>query len=90
MYNLSVILVQNDGSHVKTNKSLSVYYYSRQDLSLTSVTPNEVLKEDLSRYVTLVGSGFFDWKETVCYFNSRESRDVIYVNETHLKCKVSR
>lgn len=88
VYNLSVTIVHNDKPDVKTNKSLPVYYYSSPDLSLTSVTPNKTLKGDLPRYVTLNGSGFFDWKETVCYFGSQESSDVIYVDETRLRCKV--
>ena len=88
MYNLSVTIVHDDKPDVRTNNSLPVYYYSRQDLSLTSVIPHEVLKGDLPQYVTLNGSGFFDWRETVCYFGSQEARDVIYNNETHLQCKV--
>ena len=70
------------------NNSLQIYYYLSPDLSLTDVTPNEVLMEDLPQYVTLVGSGFFDWKDTVCYFGSQESSDVNYINDTHLECKV--
>lgn len=89
VYNLSVTIVHSNQADVRTNKSLPVYYYSRSDLSLTSVIPNEVLKGDLPQYVILNGSGFFDWKETVCYFGSQETRDVVYVNETHLQCKVS-
>lgn len=89
VYNLSVTIVHSNQADVRTNKSLPVYYYSRSDLSLTSVIPNEVLKGDLPQYVILNGSGFFDWKETVCYFGSQETRDVLYVNETHLQCKVS-
>ena len=88
VYNLSVTIVHDDKADVRTNNLLPVYYYSRQDLSLTSVIPDEVLKADLPQYVTLNGSGFFDWKETVCYFGSRETRDVLYINETHLGCKV--
>ena len=90
MYNLSVTIVHDDMADVRTNNSLPVYYYSSQNLSLASVIPDEVLKGDLPQNVTLRGSGFFDWKETVCYFGSQETRDVIYINETHLQCKVSR
>ena len=90
MYNLSVTIVHDNDTDVRTNNSLPVYYYSSENLSLTSVIPDEVLKDDLPQYVTLSGSGFFDWKETVCYFGPRETRDVIYINETHLQCKVSR
>lgn len=88
VYNLSVTIVQNGKADVKTNKSLPVYYYRTQDLSLTSVIPNELLKEDLPLNVTLNGRGFFNWKETRCYFGSLESSDVIFVNETHIQCKV--
>lgn len=90
VYNLSVTIVHNDKADVKTNNSLPVYYYSSPDLSLTSVIPDEVLKEDLPQYVTLNGSGFFDWKETVCYFGPQETSDVNFINDTHLECKVSR
>lgn len=90
VYNLSVTIVHDNEMDVRTNNSLQVYYYSTQDLFLTSVIPAEILKGDPPEYVTLNGSGFFDWKETVCYFGSQETRDVIYINETHLKCKVSR
>lgn len=89
VYNLSVTIVHDDQADVRTNNSLPVYYYSSQDLSLTSVLPDEVLKDDLPQHVTLNGSGFFDWKETVCYFDSQKTRDVIYINETHLQCRVS-
>ena len=89
VYNLSVTIVHNDTANVTTNNSLPVYYYSSQNLSLTGVVPNEVPKEDLPQHVTLNGSGFFDWKETVCYFGSQKTRDVIYINETHLQCEVS-
>jgi len=88
VYNLSVTIVHDNEMDVKTNNSLPVYYYSSQDLFLTNVIPAEVLKGDPPEYVTLNGSGFFDWKETVCYFGSQETRDVIYNNETHLECKV--
>ena len=89
MYNLSVTIVHNDKVVLRTNNSLPVYYYSRQNLSLTSVIPDEVLKADLPQDVTLNGSGFFDWKETVCYLGSQKTEDVTYINETHLECKVS-
>ncbi|XP_078356225.1 uncharacterized protein LOC144641040, partial [Oculina patagonica] len=87
VYNLSVTIVHSNQANVRTNKSLPVYYYSRSDLSLTNVIPNVVLKGDLPQYVTLNGSGLFNWTETVCYFGSQETRDVVYVNETHLQCK---
>ncbi|CAH3198223.1 unnamed protein product, partial [Porites evermanni] len=67
-YNLSVIITQSGQADVKTNTSLQIYYYNCTDLSLTGVVPNEVLLDELPRYVTLEGSGFFDWEETVCYF----------------------
>ena len=90
VYNLSVTIVHDNEMDVRTNNSLPVYYYSSQDLFLTSVIPAEILKGDPPEYVTLNGSGFFDWEETVCYFGSQETMDIIYINETHLKCKVSR
>ena len=89
VYNLSVTIVHDDKDDVRTNNSLPVYYYSSQNLSLTSVRPDEVLLGDLPKHVTLNGSGFFDWKETVCYFGSQKNRDVTYINETHLQCEVS-
>lgn len=46
--------------------------------------------DDLPQYVTLVGSGFFQWEETVCYYGSQSTSDVIFVNTTHLQCKVRR
>ena len=88
MYNLSVVITQSGQPNVKTNTSLQVYYYSCADLSLTSVEPNEVLLDELAQYVTLVGSGFFDWEETVCYYGSQETSDVVYVNASHMRCKV--
>lgn len=88
-YNLSVILVHNGALQVKVNESVPVYYYNSSNLALRNVTPYEIPKDDLPDYVTLIGDGFFDWKETVCYFDSHESKDLIFVNETHLKCKVS-
>lgn len=89
VYNLSVTIAHSSQPDVKINESLQVYYYKTSDLYLTSVLPNEVLKGDLPQYVTLNGTGFFDWKETVCYIGSQETRDVVYNNETHLQCKVS-
>lgn len=76
---------------MKTNISLLVYYYSCSDLSLTSASPHEVLIDELPRNVTLVGSGFFDWEfaETVCYFGSQSTRDVVFVNASAIMCKVS-
>ena len=47
------------------------------------------MKDDLPQYVTLVGSGFIDWVETVCHFGSQEIDNVVFVNETHLQCMVS-
>lgn len=88
-YNLSVILVHDGGEQIKLNESVPIYYYNSSNLALRNVTPYEILKDDLPEYVTLVGNGFFDWKETVCYFNSSESKEIIFLNETHLKCKVS-
>ena len=73
---------------MKTNTSLQIYYYNCTDLSLTSVVPNEVLLDELPRYVTLEGSGFFDWEETVCYFGPQMTTDVVFVDTSHLKCKV--
>lgn len=89
VYNLSITIVHNDKPDLKINNSLPIYYYLRPDLTLTNVIPSEVLMEDLPRYVTLAGSGFFDWKETVCYFGSQESSDVNFINDTQLECKVS-
>lgn len=89
MYDLSVTIVHTNQPDVKTNSSLPVYYYSSSDLSLTAVIPDEVLIEDLPQYVTLVGSDFFNWTETVCYFGSQESNEVIFINDTHLECIVS-
>ena len=89
MYDLSVTIVHTNQPDVKTNSSLPVYYYSSSDLSLTAVIPDEVLIEDLPQNVTLAGSGFFDWIATVCYFGSQESNEVIFINDTHLKCTVS-
>ena len=88
-YNLSVILVHGGGEQIKLNESVPIYYYNSSNLALRNVTPYEILKDDLPENVILVGNGFFDWKETVCYFNSSESKDIIFLNETHLKCKVS-
>ena len=88
VYNLSLTIVHNGKPDLKINNSLPVFYYMRPDLSLTNVIPSEVLMEDLPQYVTLVGSGFFDWKETVCYFGSQESSVVNFINDTHLECKV--
>ena len=88
VYNLSLTMVHSGKPDVKINSSLSVYYYLRPDLSLTKVIPSEVLMEDLPQYVTLVGSGYFDWRETVCYFGSQESTNVNFINDTHLECKV--
>ncbi|XP_020629941.1 uncharacterized protein LOC110067014 [Orbicella faveolata] len=89
VYNLSLTIVHNGKPDLKINNSLPVFYYMRPDLSLTNVIPSEVLMEDLPQYVTLVGSGFFDWKETVCYFGSQESSVVNFINDTHLECKVT-
>lgn len=89
VYNLSITVVHSNLQNVKTNKRLQVYYYSSGNLSLTSVVPKEVMKDDLPQYVTLVGSGFFDWVETVCHFGSQEIDNVVFVNETHLQCMVS-
>ena len=73
---------------MKTNTSLQIYYYNCTDLSLTSVVPNEVLLDELPRYVTLEGSGFFDWEETVCYFGPHVTTHVVFVDSSHLQCKV--
>ena len=88
VYNLSLTIVHDGKPDLKMHSSLPVFYYLRADLFLTNVIPSEVLKEDLPQYVTLNGSGFFDWKETVCYFGSQESSAVIFINDTHLECKV--
>jgi len=45
--------------------------------------------DDLPQYVTLVGSGFFQWEETVCYYGSQSTSDIIFVNTTHLQCKIA-
>lgn len=90
VYNLSLTMVHNGKPDLKINRSLLVYYYLTSNLSLTNVIPDEVVMEDLPQYVTLVGSGFFDWRETVCYFGSQESSDVNFINDTHLECKVKR
>lgn len=84
-----MILVHGGGEQIKLNESVPIYYYNSSNLALRNVTPYEILKDDLPENVILVGNGFFDWKETVCYFNSSESKDIIFLNETHLKCKVS-
>ena len=73
---------------MKTNTSLQIYYYNCTDLSVTGVVPNEVLLDELPRYVTLEGSGFFDWEETVCYFGPQMTTDVVFVDTSRLKCKV--
>ena len=87
-YNLSVVITQSGPADVKTNTSLQIYYYNCTDLSVTGVVPNEVLLDDLPRYVTLEGSGFFDWEETVCYFGPQMTTDVVFVDTSRLKCKV--
>ena len=74
---------------METNNSLPVYYYSSSDLSLTRVVPDEVVLDDLPKFVTLVGTGFFDWTETVCYFSSQASHQVTFISDTELRCRVS-
>lgn len=90
VFNLSLTMVHNGKPDLKINRSLLVYYYLTSNLSLTNVIPDEVVMEDLPQYVTLVGIGFFDWRETVCYFGSQESSDINFINDTHLECKVKR
>ena len=84
-----MVIVHNNLPDVETNNSLPVYYYSSSDLSLTRVVPDEVLLDDLPIFVILVGTGFFDWTETVCYFGSQDSHQVNFVNDTVLRCRVS-
>ena len=90
-YNLSLIVIHNNQSDIKINPSIPVYYYNCSQLTVTNVSPNEVLLDDLPSYVILMGSGFFDWagSETICFIGSQGTMDVMYVNSTNLKCKVS-
>ncbi|KAK2568306.1 Polycystin-1 [Acropora cervicornis] len=90
-YNLSLIVIHNNQSDIKINPSIPVYYYNCSQLTVTNVSPNEVLLDDLPSYVILTGSGFFDWagSETICFIGSQGTMDVMYVNSTNLKCKLS-
>lgn len=90
-YNLSLTIIYNNQSDMKINPSIPVYYYNCSHLTVINVSPNEVLLDDLPSYVTLTGSGFFDWagSETICFIGSQSTMDVMYVNSTNLKCKVS-
>lgn len=85
-YSLSVTVAD-----VKINTSLPVYIYSLSDLSVTSAIPDNVIKDDLPRLVTVIGTGFFNHSKAKirCYYGHKESTEVIFINETHLQCKVS-
>ncbi|XP_068706586.1 uncharacterized protein [Montipora foliosa] len=89
-YNLSVTIVYHNQTVMKINESLSVYYYSCSNFTVTNVSPSKVLIDALPRYVTLAGSGFFDWagRETVCFIGHHRITDVMYVDANNLKCKI--
>ncbi|KAJ7370597.1 hypothetical protein OS493_031333 [Desmophyllum pertusum] len=61
------------------------------DLSVTSAIPDNVIKDDLPRLVTVIGTGFFNHSKAKirCYYGHKESTEVIFINDTHLQCKLT-